>query len=385
MLRVLNLVIAIALLAACGGGGGGDGGEVPPTATGSLTVTTRCTIEVDESTCPVNVVWSSRDAATPQVRVNGAQAEAAASGEALIEVGHGTSVIDLADAAAVLASDTILTRCVGEADWDGTACRQVIDKIVEFAPTPFTEDGEQVFLEVVLYLPRTGGPYPTMMFNHGSTGFGADPALFGITYVSDTLVRFLTRRGWSVAFPQRRGRGQSGGLYDEGFTPNRSRYSCDPPIALAGAERALDDLDVALDWLLTYPGIDATRVITGGFSRGGVIAFVHGAERRPGAFLGVVNFVGGWMSDQCPNVDDINRVLFVRGAAFAGDSIWLYGERDQVYATSHSRANFDAFIAAGGTGTFFVYQREPDLNGHFVLNDLELWAADLDAFLATLP
>ncbi len=41
-----------------------------------------------------------------------------------------------------------------------------------------------------------------------------------------------------VAFPQRRGRGQSDGLYDEGFKPDRSSYSCQEDLTLGGAERA---------------------------------------------------------------------------------------------------------------------------------------------------
>lgn len=389
MLRLLTAAWRLApllvggLLAACGGGSE-PGGAQPVEASGTLAAPFRCTIEVDESACGIEVSWTSANATTPRVLLDDQPVADGASGSSPLQVTHGVSVVALVDGTTTLASESIVTRCVGEADWDGVACRRVVTKITEFAPTPFTHDGEPVFLEVVMYRPMSAGPYPTVLFNHGSTGLGDNPDAFRTTFVSDTVVRFFTRRGWLVAFPQRRGRGQSGGLYDEGFTPDRSRYSCEPATALAGAERALDDLDVLLDWMRAYPGVDIDRVIGAGFSRGGVLALVHGAT-RPGRYQAVVNFVGGWMSDLCPRVDEINPVLFERAGAFAGESLWLYGENDQVYRTAHSRNNHAVFVAAGGKGAFLTYTRAPGLNGHFVMNDPELWADDLDAFLSSIP
>jgi len=53
------------------------------------------------------------------------------------------------------------------------------------------------------------------------------------------------------------GRGASGGQYDKGFTPDRSRYSCLSGPALAGVELALADLDAAVDYLKSRNGVDA--------------------------------------------------------------------------------------------------------------------------------
>src|SRR5690606_30817052 len=158
MLRVL-ILLGGALLAACGGSGAPE--PSAPAPTGSIAFLTRCTIEVDESSCPVMIDWTSVNAAAPQVLLDGAAAATGAAGAATLDVGHGDITVELVDGAAVLASNSIRIRCVGEADWDGSACRQVVDKVVEFAPTPFVEDGDAVFLEVVLYRPRTAGPHPT--------------------------------------------------------------------------------------------------------------------------------------------------------------------------------------------------------------------------------
>jgi dienelactone hydrolase len=218
-------------------------------------------------------------------------------------------------------------------------------------------------------------------FHHGSTGNGNDPSLFTLTYTSETVAQFFAERGYLVAFPQRRGRGKSDGLYDEGFTPDRSSYSCLQAPALAGFERALQDVEVAVQYLRAREGVVGARLLSAGVSRGGALAIAH-AGMRPEAFFGALNFVGGWLGEGCADSGVVNRAVFARGAFFEPETLWLYGENDSFYSLPHSRRNFDAFIAAGGRGTFLSYTRAPTLNGHFIINDLALWSADLADYLA---
>jgi hypothetical protein len=107
--------------------------------------------------------------------------------------------------------------------------------------------------------------------------------------------------------------------------------------------------------------------------------------RRPDVYLGAVNFVGGWLGEGCGDHREVNRTLFVEGATFPDDTIWLYANNDSFYSIAYSRSNFDAFTAAGGLGTFRVYTRATGLNGHFLTNDPERWGPDVDAYLAELP
>lgn len=123
-------------------------------------------------------------------------------------------------------------------------------KSVDRVPTPFVENDKPVTLEMVIYKPAGNGPFPALMFNHGSTGNGDNPAAFISTYTSAAIARHFTENGWLVAFPQRRGRGKSDRLYDKGFEANRSQYWCDPQLSLPGLERALSDMDGAYStWL----------------------------------------------------------------------------------------------------------------------------------------
>ena len=254
----------------------------------------------------------------------------------------------------------------------------------EMVRTTLVEAGQPIDLELVVYRPAGPGPFPALVFNHGSTGDGSDPALFDDTWSNAALADVFRERGWIVFFPQRRGRGRSDGLYDEGFTPNRSGYTCDPTRSLAGMERALTDLDAIMAHIRQRPDVRAERMIVGGQSRGGILSIVY-AGTRPTAFLGAINFVGGWMSDQCPNPTAINTVSFQRGAAFPGPTLWLYGLNDTFYSLAHSEANYQAFLSRGGQGDFETFYRGPGLNGHYLFLSPPLWTASVDRLLASLP
>lgn len=378
MPRVTGLLAAgpMALLLACGGG---PDAPAAPAPGGSLSVI-PCAIAAGASSCQATISWTSANAAAPRVVLGGATLATTASGTLSVSVGVGGQTVALLDGAATLDDASIAGSCAAASAWDGATCAAFALRTVERIATPLVEAGQSISLEVVFYRPFGPGPFPTVVFNHGSTGNGDDPAQFRITYTNEAIARFFALRGWMVAFPQRRGRGQSDGLYDEGFTPDRSRYSCLQGPALAGLARALQDVDAALDLLRARPDVDPARLLAAGVSRGGILAAAH-AARRPGAYRGVVNFVGGWLGEGCADAVAVNRQTFAAAGTYAGPTIWLYGENDPFYSVAHSRANFDAFVAAGGKAGFHVYTRAPGLSGHLIVSDPALWTPDLDAFL----
>lgn len=256
-------------------------------------------------------------------------------------------------------------------------------RIVEFLPTALTEDGKPVRLEVVTFKPDGAGPFPLLLINHGSTGRGNDPALFRQTRWSFAIADLFTRKGWLVAFPQRRGRGNSDGRYDEGFDPDRAQgYTCEPVASLAGADRALEDVRAAMLALRSRPEVGRGRVLIGGISRGGVLSIAYAGE-HPDEVLGVINFVGGWLGTGCGTAREINGALFTRGGRFRGPTLWLYGRSDPFYPIEHSRLNFATFESAGGKGEFFAFD-VPGQNGHAVNAFPELWADQLETFMRTL-
>jgi len=255
-------------------------------------------------------------------------------------------------------------------------------RTVSFLDTALSEDGKPVRLEVVIFRPEGTGPFPLLVVNHGSTGRGTLPALFRQTRWSLALADFFARKGWLVAFPQRRGRGNSDGLYDEGFDPDRRNgYTCDPARSLAGAD--LEDVHAAMTALRARPDVDPQRVLIGGISRGGVLSIAY-AGQHPRDVLGVINFVGGWVGTGCGTANEINGALFRRGGAFGGPTIWLYGRDDLFYPIGHSRSNFETFLGAGGRGDFFAFDVPSERNGHALNAYPELWAGPIETFLGAI-
>jgi dienelactone hydrolase len=250
----------------------------------------------------------------------------------------------------------------------------------EFLETELIEDGRPVRLEAVIFKPDGAGPFPLAVINHGSTGRGRDPALFTQTWFAADLADFLNERGWMVAFPQRRGRGKSDGLYDEGFSEDRKLgYACDTVRSLRGADRALSDVDAAITALRRRPDVAPTPVLIGGQSRGGVLAVAY-AGLNPAQISGVINFVGGWLSETCESASAVNQALFERGAHYGRPTIWLYGQGDPFYSIAYSRNNFAAFEKAGGQGSFFEFDGPPN-PGHNVYRDPDLWSGPIDKYL----
>lgn len=251
----------------------------------------------------------------------------------------------------------------------------------ERAMVPVAIEGEQVKLATITYKPKGAGPFPTLIFHHGSTGGGTDPSLFAQPYDPQPLAEWFTDRGWAVVLPSRRGRGGSEGLYDEGFSDDRAQgYTCDEARLLLGAERALRDVDAVTPALLALPFVDKAQLAVGGHSRGGILAIAW-AARHPDQARAVINFVGGWRRTSCTTATSVNQQLFNRDASRVPPSLWLYGDDDPFYPLSHSRANFAAFQAAGGRGTFHEYQPLPRSNGHQIDRFPFLWSDTMALYL----
>ena len=254
----------------------------------------------------------------------------------------------------------------------------------EFLPTGFRESGKSVELETVIFKPPGEGPFPLAVVNHGSTGGGNDQAAFTNTWTNEWFAEFLNTRGYMVAFPQRRGRGKSGGLYDEGFHEDRSKgYTCDAQRSLAGADRAKADLAASLDALQKRSDVKAGPVLLAGNSRGGILSTAY-AGTHPAQVKGVINFVGGWIAEGCRSAEDINPPLFRKGGGFGRPVLWLYGRDDSFYSIEHSRKNFAAFENAGGKGNFVEVTVAGQNNGHWVMWIPPLWTEHVANYLDTI-
>jgi len=251
---------------------------------------------------------------------------------------------------------------------------------LEYLDTDLIEGEAPIRLAAVLYSPEGPGPFPLALIHHGSTGSGKNPAAFDQVWSADWLADILNANGWLVAFPQRRGRGLSDGLYDEGFAEDRSDgYSPDQAIALAGADRALMDANAALAALKQRADITDGKTLLGGMSRGGVVAILQ-AGHSPESFSGVLNFVGGWVSEGWGD-PEINPTLFRRIGSFRGPVLSIYGEEDPYYSVAYSKSYLGEMDALGADHQFHVVKVPGHGNGHWAMFVPSLWGDVMDDFL----
>ena len=250
----------------------------------------------------------------------------------------------------------------------------------ELFETRLRERGAPVALELVVRRPEGAGPFPLVVFNHGSTGDGTNRRLIRETVEYAGVTRHFNARGWAVIYPQRRGRGKSEGTYDEGLEADAAKgYSCDAAVALRGLDRAVEDVDAVMECVAGLDGLMHDRVIMAGVSRGGALAVAY-AGHAPDAVAGVVNVSGGWLGRRCADTyEGVNRAAFLRGAPFGGPTLWLCGTKDPYYRVSHCRSVHEAFVEAGGRGRF-----ESVAIGHNLITNTRLWIPHVDRFLAEI-
>ena len=239
--------------------------------------------------------------------------------------------------------------------------------------------GKRFKLNVQINHPPGTGPFPALVFHHGSTGCGLDPERFDDFFTPELLIRWFVDRGWAVALPARRGRAGSEGVYDEGFYRDRTKgYARKPKRALAGADRALADIDAVTTRIRTWPFVDPNRLLVGGVSRGGAASIAH-AGRRPDWYRGVLNFVGGWTGSWNRHHKRINRNVLNRGTAFDKPTLWLYAPDDALYNSRITASYFRNFVKKGGLGTFT--DDFPQGPGHGLQMFPELWGPTVEAYL----
>jgi len=121
-----------------------------------------------------------------------------------------------------------------------------------------------------LWKPAGDGPFPAILWNHGSEKLpGSRPE----------LGKFYTNHGYVFFIPHRRGQGRSPGPYIQdqiAVAPTAARSN----VQIATLEAQVDDVLAALTYLEVQPFVNADRVAMSGCSYGGIETLLTG-ERKP--------------------------------------------------------------------------------------------------------
>jgi carboxymethylenebutenolidase len=177
-----------------------------------------------------------------------------------------------------------------------------IGQPASIVPETVVVPNEKLRLKAFLWKPDGSGPFPAVLFNHGSGGADADhTAGFPITEAAEKLAPLFLKHGYAFLYLFRRGQGLSA---DQG-TFMQDLLECEQTtkgeqarqhlqFMLATTDQ-LDDVLAALTFLKATPEIDTKRIAIVGHSFGGQLTLL--AAERDNTVRAAVTFAaaaGSW-------------------------------------------------------------------------------------------
>jgi carboxymethylenebutenolidase len=190
-----------------------------------------------------------------------------------------------------------------------------------------------------LYRPAGTGPFPAIVFNHGSEKLPG---------AKEGQAAFYEPHGFVLFVPHRRGQGRSqdqgryiDDVYDDAG-PDSSAF-VDELVAQS------DDVMAAVAWVAALPYVDARRIAVAGCSLGGIES-LFAAERGTG-IVAAIDFAGGAMT-WATNAPLRERIkLAARNAKVP--VFFLQAEND--YDTTPSQVLSEELRRAGRPGGMHVF------------------------------
>jgi dipeptidyl aminopeptidase/acylaminoacyl peptidase len=232
-------------------------------------------------------------------------------------------------------------------------------------------------LHGLLYRPKGPGPFPAVLYNHGSA-----PGQWS-TSAAEALGPVFAARGWVFFMPSRRGQGLSADagpfIMDEINAARQSgglRAASTALVRLLSTDH-LDDQLAALGWLKRAPFVSPNRIAVAGNSFGGIEAIL-GAER--GSYCAAIDSAGGAQTwAQTPELQE----LMTRSARNASAPVFFF-QAENDYDLTPSRSLFAEMKSAGKEAEIKIYPPYGKSvgNGHTLgYFGSAIWGADVFAFL----
>jgi carboxymethylenebutenolidase len=228
----------------------------------------------------------------------------------------------------------------------------------------------ELTLRGYLYEPEGGGPFPAMIWNHGSERDPGSPHELG---------RFYASAGYVCFCPHRHGHGLSPGEYALGVVPARTRAQGIHAL-IALHEDYVRDTVAAATWLSGQAFVDSTRLAMSGVSHGGIQTILAAeADAGMAAYVPFAPAAMGWRGN--PELQE--RLLHAVSKARA-PMFLLQAEND--YSLGPSEILGAELERKGEPNRARVYPPYgPDhASGHgaFACRGMDVWGADVCAFLA---
>jgi len=238
----------------------------------------------------------------------------------------------------------------------------------------YTSGGQRI--EGYFYKPAGDGPFPLVIYNHGSR-VGRERTELPMQFIGG----LLTKAGYAVVVPERRGYGKSDGpTFSDDIGFDRG------PRFIARLEAESDDVLAALEYAKTQFPVDAKHVAIMGWSFGGIVTTL--AAGRSSAFVADINQAPGALNwDKVPA---LRQKLIAAAGKTRIPVLCMAAENDAT--TENAKQICAAVKAHGGTADVIIYPpftpKTPPggdiAPGHMIFSGqgVDLWSQDVLAFLA---
>jgi dienelactone hydrolase len=228
-------------------------------------------------------------------------------------------------------------------------------------------------IEAYVYKPEGTGPFPVVIYNHGSR-IEHDREERPFAYVGE----MLTRSGYVVIVPERRGYGKSdGATFGEVVGEDRG------PRFVTRVQEETDDVLAAVEFVKTLPYADTQRMGVMGWSFGGIVSVF--AASRSAAFRVVVDQAGAALTwDRSPSMQ---KALKEAAGKIRIPLLGMVAENDRT--TESVKAVVHEAEKHGTTAKLIVYAafKPKDAGGvapgHMIFGKegWRIWEADVKEFL----
>ena len=239
-------------------------------------------------------------------------------------------------------------------------------------------------LKAFLWTPAGRGPFPAVLFSHGS---GTDPAhtgSFAITQAAETLGPVFVKHGYAFLYLFRRGQGLSADqgsflqdlLQREGAAKGEEARKHLQFILLTTDQ--LDDARAGLSFLRHLPEVDARRIAVAGHSFGGQLALL--TAERDSTVRAVVAFAAA--ANSWEGSPELRERLVDAVRKIAAPIMLIHAAND--YSVAPGGALADELTRLAKPHVLEIYPpvgRTPDDGHEAVYTAVPRWEPDVFAFL----
>jgi dienelactone hydrolase len=244
------------------------------------------------------------------------------------------------------------------------------------AETTYTEvfyPSGNLRIQAYLYKPDGDGPFPVVIYNHGSRD-GREQVSVPFQYVG----KMLTRAGYVVLVPERRGYGKSdGSIWWQEAGKDQFRL-------IARLQAETDDVLAAIDYLRTVRFADTSRMGIMGWSFGGIVTML--AVSRSAAFLVAIDQAGGALA--WDENAQLRSVLVAAAEKSATPTLFMVASNDRT--TSSITTLAEIFKKRGVPHRMIIYESFTPTQGTrvaapghavFSAQGASVWESDVVQFL----